>query len=323
MITVIMPAYNAEAYIAETIESVLAQEYQDFKFLILDDGSTDNTADIIASFKDDRISMIQRENRGVTASLNELVSAAQSEWVVRQDADDISYPNRLGTIVDSIKCHEGDVMVYSFADYIQGAHKLGSYRTTVAEPLELSSYVRSGYLLSVCHPSVALRRSTILGLGGYRDYRHAEDADLWARLARVGNVRLIPERLLAMRINEESVSSKNLVLQHVNAIYVQYVLLSELWGYAPKPVEQVREVLETFVNPRSLRAKALIRNFAIAMAGRRYLSAVASLVGACSADPSFFFERVALEFGRPERPALNGVDPIMFASRAQQLWASK
>src|ERR1700754_2088364 len=92
-ITVLMPAYNAGKYIGEAIESVLEQTFTDFELLIVNDGSTDNTAAIIQSFTDPRIVLIQQPNLGVAAALNNGLKHARAEYIARFDADDICYPH--------------------------------------------------------------------------------------------------------------------------------------------------------------------------------------------------------------------------------------
>ena len=94
-VTVLMPAYNAERYIADAIRSVLEQTFTDFELLIVNDGSTDDTAKVIASFKDPRVMLLSQQNKGVSAALNLGLSHARAPYVARFDADDICYPDRL------------------------------------------------------------------------------------------------------------------------------------------------------------------------------------------------------------------------------------
>lgn len=94
-ITVLMPAYNAGKYIREAITSVLEQSFADFELLIVNDGSTDDTADIIDSFNDERIVVLSQENKGVAAALNNGLRHARAPYIARFDADDVCYPYRL------------------------------------------------------------------------------------------------------------------------------------------------------------------------------------------------------------------------------------
>ena len=94
-VTVLMPAYNVEKYISEAIESVLQQSFGDFKFLIVNDGSTDNTEQIIRSFTDERIILINQPHGGIASALNNGLSKTNSVYIARFDADDVCFPTRL------------------------------------------------------------------------------------------------------------------------------------------------------------------------------------------------------------------------------------
>lgn len=94
LISVILPVYNAELYLKEAIESILKQTYKSFELIILNDGSSDNSLNIINSFKDDRIILIDRENNGLVYTLNEGINMAKSKYIARMDADDISLSDR-------------------------------------------------------------------------------------------------------------------------------------------------------------------------------------------------------------------------------------
>src|SRR5688572_53842 len=96
LVTVLMPVYNAERFLSEAIDSILQQSLTDFEFLIIDDGSTDCSREIINAYKDDRIRLVQNEsNLAITASLNKGIHLARASLIARMDADDISYPERL------------------------------------------------------------------------------------------------------------------------------------------------------------------------------------------------------------------------------------
>jgi len=105
-VTVLMPVYNGEKYLNEAIDSILGQTFKDFKFLIINDGSTDGTADILKSYKDSRIKVTNNEkNIGLTKSLNKGLKMAKSEYIARMDADDISLPTRLQKQVEFMDSH--------------------------------------------------------------------------------------------------------------------------------------------------------------------------------------------------------------------------
>ena len=113
-----MPAYNAAPYIREAIDSVLAQSYTDLEFLIINDGSTDNTEAIIRSYNDARIKVFTQENKGVIGALNKGLQLAKGQYIARFDADDICYPNRLFEQYTYMMAHKDCVLLGSASDYI-------------------------------------------------------------------------------------------------------------------------------------------------------------------------------------------------------------
>lgn len=211
-------------------------------------------------------------------------------------------------------------MFYSFADYYQNGIRFGSFRTTQNTPEELRAITRSGYMLSLCHSTVAMRTDTLREIGSYRLLPYTEDIDLWARFTFDHNAVLIPEKLVGMRINNESISSNNLFEQAVRAHYVQYMLLSRIWNRSPKDYADVREAIATLVSKRDLSAKAQIRQIAIAVANKNFIAAACFAMLAFLTSPLFFLRRALLEVRAPNKPVINGVDPTRFKAIEDALW---
>src|SRR5574340_1084555 len=117
-VTVLMPAYNAEKYIADAIESMLQQSFADFRLLIINDGSTDQTQKIVDSFSDKRIELIHQSHRGIAPALNKGLAKADSLYIARFDADDICFPERLQQQVDFLDQHPDHIVVGCDAEYI-------------------------------------------------------------------------------------------------------------------------------------------------------------------------------------------------------------
>ena len=103
-VTVLLPVYNAAPYLREAVDSVLAQTFTDYELLIINDGSTDDTANILASYKDERITIVTQQNIGLIATLNKGLSIAKGKYVARFDADDVCYPDRLKLQYDFLIC---------------------------------------------------------------------------------------------------------------------------------------------------------------------------------------------------------------------------
>lgn len=206
-----MSVYNSEKYLAEAIESVLNQTYRNFEFIIVNDGSQDNSLDIIQKYqkKDNRIILIDRENKGLPYSLNEGISIARGEYIARMDADDICHPKRFKKQLEYMQMHNLDICG-SFVDSFnnKGTYNKISYPTNDRD-------IKFTLLFHCClaHPSVIIKRKVFDKIRYDVNYKQAQDYRLWIDAAKenftFGN---IPEALLQYRIHEEQVTiskSKN------------------------------------------------------------------------------------------------------------------
>ena len=201
-VSVALPVHNCERYVAEAIESIRAQTFTDFEFLIVDDGSTDGTLPILHRFaaRDSRIRVISRPNTGIVGALNEMLGLARADLVARMDADDVALPVRFERQVRFLDEHPECVMVGSRVTIIDPD---GDELTEMGDALSHEQIVTD--LLNykgqmVYHPAVIYRRKAVLDLGVYRpECREAEDLDLFLRLAEVGQIVNLPEPLLKYR----------------------------------------------------------------------------------------------------------------------------
>jgi glycosyltransferase involved in cell wall biosynthesis len=206
-VTVLMPAYNAGKYIGEAIQSILDQSFQDFEILIIDDGSTDNTRDIIKSFKDLRIRIIEQQVcKGVSRSLNAGLQAAKGRYIARFDADDICFPKRLERQVHFLDTRPDYILIGTDAEYISenGDHLFNfhcrgySYEEILEELYQYCPFI---------HSSVMYRKEEVLKTGGYPVNAHNfEDYLLWANLVRRGKCGNLPDPLIKVRFNPGSVT---------------------------------------------------------------------------------------------------------------------
>lgn len=224
-ISVAMSVYNGEAYLAESIESVLNQTFTDFEFLIVDDGSQDATAAIVTDFaqRDPRIRPIIRENRGLIASLNQLLVEARAPLIARMDADDICRPDRFAKQIAFLGEHPDYGVVGSWSEDID-EYSQPMLRDGADHPIthdDVIEAIRSGGQI-ICHPSAMYRRDIVLAVGGYHAaFRHCEDLDLWLRLASVTKLGNIPERLVRYRRYPGQVSSRHATEQQIGAAIAQ------------------------------------------------------------------------------------------------------
>jgi len=205
-ITVLMPAYNAAAYIAEAIESVLHQSFENFDLLIVNDGSTDHTEAIVRSFKDSRIRLINRTNGGVAAALNTGLRFARGTYIARFDADDICYPNRLTEQYYFMQANPQYHIVGSGVDYMDRAGNL----IFTSTPFNLTKKRTEAALLRTCpfiHSSVIYRKDSILEFGGYNEHAHTfEDHLLWLQVLKKYQGFNLPKSLIKVRLTPESVT---------------------------------------------------------------------------------------------------------------------
>lgn len=233
-----MSVYNGDRYLALAIESILAQSFADFEFLILDDGSKDDSRAIIDRFavQDRRIRPIHRENRGLIASLNQLLAESRSPIIARMDADDVAYPERFARQYAFLEAHPEYGVVSTWTDDIDSEGRLIEAASYVRHPTDHAGFLKLAHDGgTLCHPSTMYRRDVVLGMGGYHSaYRHCEDYDLWLRLADVTKLCSLPEKLMQYRRSDSQVSNRHIVEQQTNAA-IAYAAWLERRAGRPDP----------------------------------------------------------------------------------------
>ncbi len=213
--TVLLPVYNGDRYLRQAIESVLRQTFRDFELLLLNDGSIDNSLRIMESFAamDERCRIHSWPNRGLVATLNSGIELANAEFIIRMDADDICRPTRFEKQISYLQRHPNCVAVGARVLFVDpdGMPIFEAVDRYTHEEIDNSLRTLGR---AIAHPSATIRTSAIKAIGGYRSvYRHAEDLDLFLRLAEMGRLANLPEVLLDYRQHIESVSFKNVIEQ--------------------------------------------------------------------------------------------------------------
>ena len=201
-VAVLLAAHNSKDYIASAIESVLSQNLGDFEFVIVENGSTDNTWEIIKSYSDSRIKAFQTPITQLTYNLNFGLSQTNAEYVARMDSDDIALPNRLAAQSEFLDANP-DVAVVGSAFKIFGGND--SENKIVKMPrTDLEIRRKLPFRFCFCHPSVMFRRQVILDNNGYQGSRYCQDVDLWLRLLRDKNIKFanLDDVLLEYRLHE-------------------------------------------------------------------------------------------------------------------------
>ncbi|MFQ5418602.1 MAG: glycosyltransferase, partial [Myxococcota bacterium] len=206
VVTVLMPVRDGERHLPAAIESVLAQSFRDFEFLVVDDGSEDASRDIARGYADSRIRLVENStSMGVTRTLNRGLALARGRYIARMDADDLSAPDRLARQVGFLASNPDCVVVASDARKIDtNSAEIGVARTpSGCGPLRRALHRGN----CITHGSVMMRADALREIGGYDEAMdRAEDYDLWLRLSERHAIDSIPELLYAWRDHSDGVS---------------------------------------------------------------------------------------------------------------------
>jgi glycosyltransferase involved in cell wall biosynthesis len=202
-VTVLMPVFNASLYLREAIDSILRQTLTDLEFLIIDDGSTDSSVEIIRQYTDPRIRLLFNEhNIGISATLNRGIKESASALIARMDADDISYPDRLEKQVRHIEADSDCGLLSSWARVV----------TDALEPVRVEKYHHEFYYYNlnfecwIYHPTVIFRKNAVEKAGMYSK-PFSEDYDLFWKMAREFRISNLDEVLLDYRLSPTSLNT--------------------------------------------------------------------------------------------------------------------
>lgn len=214
MVTVLMSVYNGEKFLREAIDSILNQTFTDFEFLIINDGSTDKSVEIIESYEDSRIRLINNEkNLKLIASLNKGISLARGKYIARMDCDDISMPNRLEKEVNFLENSLDYGLVGTYYTVIDGEGR-DQYNVSYPSSNELIKLFLS-LNCPLAHGSIMGRTELFKqNLYGSEESYAVEDYELWTRMSKVTKIHNIPEYLFKYRVYGESFSDSKTQLMY-------------------------------------------------------------------------------------------------------------
>ena len=217
-VTVLMSAYNGEKYLREAIDSILGQTFKDFEFLIINDGSTDKTGEILKSYNDPRIKIINNnKNIGLTKSLNKGLKLARGEYIARQDADDISLPTRFEEELKFFEKNSNVALVGTDYFLINEKDEIIHTVNCFTENRKLKEKLLEGNQFA--HGSIIFKKECVEKVGMYREeFKFAQDFDFTLRISEEFDVANIPKSLYKWRINIDSVSVKKKTLQDKYAL---------------------------------------------------------------------------------------------------------
>ncbi len=216
-ISVIMPVFNAQRYVADAVESILQQDSVDFEFLIVDDGSTDSTFEILKRYAlaDKRIRLWSRENTGYVFALNELLSVARGQFIARMDADDVAAKERLWQQRIFLESHTDCICVGSRVNVIGPEGEPIGPRVEQFDHADIDEALLAANAFAMVHPSCMYRATAIRYVGGYdTTLAIAEDIDLFLKLAEIGRLANLRSCLLNYRMHAASVTHSKLVESH-------------------------------------------------------------------------------------------------------------
>lgn len=201
-----MPVYNAGKYLAEAIDSVLSQTFRGFELLIINDGSTDNSVQIIKSYSDERIRLVENEsNIRLIATLNRGIELAKGEYIARLDADDVCLPQRLEKQVAYMDAHPQVGLCGSYLRTFGLKKDYDVHFETEHDKIKFKLFFDTHFP----HPAAMLRKSVLLrhNLRFEMEYIHAEDFEMWNRMAEVCRLAIVPEVLVLKRSHAEQISA--------------------------------------------------------------------------------------------------------------------
>ena len=302
MISVVMPAYNSQKYIQKAIESIRTQTYETFEFIIVDDGSTDDTYKIANHYQqeDARIKVISSGHGGPANALNRGIKEARGEWIAIMHADDIALPRRLEKQVAAAQANPDVVVWGTYAYHLSPDEKiLGLSRVGPVSIDEFTRLRQDGSIVFVIHPTAMLRKDCWEKSGGYiSQFDGTEDLELFDRMAELGPVLAIPEPLLLYRIHASSVTMQKFSDMRIMSRFVRARQRARLQGL---PSLTFEDFLQDYNNVSARRritrriddqAQYYYRKFAVTVAERRYFKSALYLFAAMALNPKYSVVRV-------------------------------
>lgn len=225
-ISVAMPVYNGEQYLAEALDSILTQTFRDFEFIIIDDGSTDKSLQLLREYqkRDSRIRLIARENRNLATTLNDIVDIARGKWIARMDQDDVALPVRFERQLEWLSKTDADIC----GSWVQ---LFGARDKRILKHPQTDEAIKMEMLFStpLAHPTVMMATQLVKQLRYDKVWERCEDYDLWERASRAGwKMTNLPEVLLLYRQHNTQISSvtatqQQLLSQKIRRRYWEFV----------------------------------------------------------------------------------------------------
>ena len=225
-----MAVFNGEEYLHEAVETILNQTFEDFEFVIVNDGSTDGTFEILNQCKDSRIVRIENGcNLGLAKSLMLGLGVAKGIYIARMDADDISRPHRIEKQIAYLEAHLEIGVLGSWLDQMdENGRDLSTFQPPTTHEMIVWKML---FECTIAHPTVVMRKTLLVQAGGYDpSFQHIEDTELWSRLIHLTRFANLPEALYARRVHRESICSRHGDHQYMIGIAIRHRLFCGLLG---------------------------------------------------------------------------------------------
>lgn len=237
LIDVLIPAFNAEKTIRSAVATIQDQTIRDIRIIVVDDGSTDRTAEIVAEMAqaDPRVELHRRPNGGIVDALNFGLGLCTAPYLARQDGDDLAVPERFERQIAYLQAHPACVAVGSHARHIDADGTHTRHIARIKPPEDADPFWFPAKEPYIMHSLLMTYLERVRQAGGYRYAYHSEDTDLYWRLRELGTLHNIPDVLGDMRLHAHSVSSRSIVNGRVSALNSQLATLSALRRRDGKP----------------------------------------------------------------------------------------
>jgi glycosyltransferase involved in cell wall biosynthesis len=241
-----MSVKNGHPHLRQAVESILAQTFTDFEFIVVDNASTDSSADYIESVaKRDRRIVLMRNQRdlGHSGGLNRGLAACRGEWVARMDADDVAMPERFERQVEFVRSNPDVPATSCVAWYIDpNGKRVGRTVVLLATREEFRRFRNSNLPIAILHPGAFIRRDLLESVGGYRgQFDPANDVDLWCRIGDSHTILTLPEPLMEYRIHGLSVSSHQYEHARLKQLWARDCMIARRAGEPEPSWEQFLE----------------------------------------------------------------------------------
>ncbi len=313
-VSVVMSAYNAEKYLAEAIESVLAQTYRNFEFIIINDGSKDRSLEIIQQYQaqDERIIIDDHENMGVARSVNHAIeNIAKADIIARVDADDVMLPHRLERQLVFLRENPEVTMTSGYCHLINeqgkimGIQKLSGFESVAACKESLQQRTEP---VICAQTSLMFYKKDFLAVGGYRHIWPSEDVDLFTRMVENGSILVSPpEVLMKYRVHGQSVMANRSLREKIQSSWVVDCMARRRKGLEEQSFEAYLQAMEAEPFWKKLNRKRehygyhYYRNAGIALGSKNYGNFVKWLIPAVLLRPSYVFGKLIFQLKNRNR----------------------